>query len=237
MTCRIVTTKGDQVTYGFTAYDANNFAEVSYSKNGWSPAGHNPLWRLREGATWEITPVETPDYTLSVTKDNNSFAQLFHAGRVVGTGSCWAGLPAEAIRPAAPAAPVAPPVSRNVVTMQVAQGENWIAAKFGAHPDLFWGILDTGATLVSIPEPAANLLVEAGEAHWTGETHNMVTADGARSPSRMLIVHRMTIGSQTVTNVEASTAPAGAPFLLGMSVLGRMGPMRLDVAAGQVVFG
>jgi hypothetical protein len=37
--------------------------------------------------------------------------------------------------------------------------------------------------------------------------------------------------------VKASTASAGAPFLLGMSALGRLGPMRIDVAAGTVVFG
>jgi predicted aspartyl protease len=121
--------------------------------------------------------------------------------------------------------------------MKAAQGENWIAAKFGAHPDEFWGILDTGATLVSIPEPGAKLLVEAGEAHWTGEVTQMTNADGNTSQSRIFVIHRLTIGFRTLTDVQASTAPAGAPFLLGMSALGRLGPMQIDVAKGTVVFG
>jgi clan AA aspartic protease (TIGR02281 family) len=122
----------------------------------------------------------------------------------------------------------------NVVPLQARNGAYYIAVIIGGVSR--WGILDTGATSVSLSEREAEQLVARGEAHWTGETGSFGDANGHQHSSRFLVIHRLTIGNATLSNVEASTAAGNAPFLIGMSALKRLGTMKLDVQRGQVTF-
>jgi clan AA aspartic protease (TIGR02281 family) len=206
--------------------------EVAHSRNGETTLVTRPQWHFGKRS---MIPDERPEFALvfrdELEPGSNLWAMsLTRHEREVGAGTCQ--LPVEAT------AAVERRAARtiNIVPMRSANGENWISVAIADVPGL-WGIVDTGATLVSMPENIAALLVAGGDAHWTGQRTTMTTADGNRSPSRIFVIHRMTIGTQTLTDVIASTAPRGAPFLIGMSALGRLGPMRIDVASGTVVFG
>jgi predicted aspartyl protease len=100
-----------------------------------------------------------------------------------------------------------------------------------------WGVLDTGATSVLIPEKMAEALVATGAAHFTGETAEAVGPDGRVHEARMLILHRFTIGGRSVNDVDAHTGRDNAIFLIGQSALKKFGPMKIDMARSTVIFG
>jgi hypothetical protein len=253
-TCNLATSSGDQVSYVFEGDGTpDQLTEIGYSKNGWTAPNHRPTWRIDE-ATWSLIPNETPDYALRLATTNDPellSAGLFHNGNYMAGGSCSRraapGAPpltrvARPVAPVAPApvippppAPVAPVQSVNTVPLMSALGENWVKVIIGGRA--VTGILDTGATVLSIPEDVTVEMVAAGEAYWAGRSESVMDANGKSSLSYVFIVRQLTLGSQTLTNVEASTSPKGAPALIGMSVLGRLGPMKLDATRGVVTFG
>jgi hypothetical protein len=53
----------------------------------------------------------------------------------------------------------------------------------------------------------------------------------------VIIIYRVTIGSHTLSNVEAGVAPSGADGLLPFPILNRVGKFTIDTAAGQLTFG
>ena len=100
-----------------------------------------------------------------------------------------------------------------------------------------WGVLDTGADLVSVSEELAQAIVDSGAGHWTGETETFRNANGDMSYEKTFIIHNFTIGSQTVHDIKATAAPTkDAPYLIGMSALRYFGPFRIDVLDGTVTF-
>ncbi|MFZ3320910.1 MAG: TIGR02281 family clan AA aspartic protease [Usitatibacter sp.] len=80
-------------------------------------------------------------------------------------------------------------------------------------------LVDTGATVVSIPASEATRL---GIDYQKGNLGYSITADGRRVPSWRVMLDTVQVGDVTLLNVEGSVS-AGMGFpLLGMSFLNRM---------------
>jgi predicted aspartyl protease len=99
-------------------------------------------------------------------------------------------------------------------------------------------LIDTGAGLVSLPMVAAQALIDAGEAHWSGRIETFTLVDGSTQEKQILIIHRLNIGSHALTNVEASVEPNDdATPLLSFAVLSQIGKFTIDTNAGTLTFG
>ena len=85
-------------------------------------------------------------------------------------------------------------------------------------------MVDTGATLVSIPMAEAQRL---GINYLKGNTGFMVLADGRRVPAYYVNLESVTVGDLTLFNVQGVVTQAGGEPLLGMSFLSRT-EMRND---------
>jgi aspartyl protease family protein len=80
-------------------------------------------------------------------------------------------------------------------------------------------LIDTGATLVSIPIAEASRL---GIDYRKGEPGYSILADGRRVPSYRVMLDSVTVGDLTLLNVEGSVSQGSGIPLLGMSFLNRM---------------
>ena len=80
-------------------------------------------------------------------------------------------------------------------------------------------LVDTGATLVSIPITEAARL---GIDYQKGKPGYSILADGRRAASWRVMLESVTIGDVTVLNVEGSVSQGSGIPLLGMSFLNRM---------------
>jgi aspartyl protease family protein len=79
-------------------------------------------------------------------------------------------------------------------------------------------LVDTGATLVSIPAAEATRL---GIDYTKGSVGYSITADGRRVPSWRVMLDSVTVGDVTMLNVEGSVSSGNGFPLLGMSFLNR----------------
>ena len=85
-------------------------------------------------------------------------------------------------------------------------------------------LVDTGATLISIPMGEAQRL---GIEYAKGSPGYMVLADGRRVASYRVTLESVTVGDITLYNVDAVVTPGSGEPLLGMSFLSRT-EMRND---------
>ena len=84
-------------------------------------------------------------------------------------------------------------------------------------------LVDTGATLVSMPAAEAQRL---GIDYRSGTRVYTTVADGRQVPGYLVTLDSVSIGGLTVLNVEAMVREAGGPILLGNSFLNRMEMLR-----------
>src|SRR5271166_3117878 len=61
--------------------------------------------------------------------------------------------------------------------------------------------------------------------------------DGSTHEVRILTIRRMTIGWHIIIDEPATTSPDGAPPLLGLSPLNKIGRFTIDSKAGRLTFG
>jgi hypothetical protein len=94
-------------------------------------------------------------------------------------------------------------------------------------------ILDTGATISSIPSAFADQLIAEGHAT-EGGGGNISLADGSSHYQRRVIVDAVTIGNHTRSQVEM-TVLDGEP-LLGLPVLNTIGKFTIDAQHGVLTF-
>ncbi|MGZ5089554.1 MAG: TIGR02281 family clan AA aspartic protease [Burkholderiales bacterium] len=80
------------------------------------------------------------------------------------------------------------------------------------------GLVDTGATFVSMSARTAN---ELGVSYRTGKQVQMITANGT-TVDRAVMLSSVTVGNITLDQVEAVVGEADHPLLIGMSFLGRL---------------
>lgn len=95
-------------------------------------------------------------------------------------------------------------------------------------------VLDTGASLVSLPSETAQQLVGADE-YAKLPSAEFVIADGSSSRKKRLVLKSLAVGGVVVGDVEASVANLYAPPLLGMSFLEKLGSWRIDTQKGVLV--
>jgi predicted aspartyl protease len=97
-------------------------------------------------------------------------------------------------------------------------------------------LLDTGATMVSLPQDIADQLIDIGEAVVITQG-DFTIADGTTSTKNIIDIGKFTIGSKTIYHVRASVNPVGAPLLLGTNVLNRLGKYSIDATNHQLILG
>ena len=98
-------------------------------------------------------------------------------------------------------------------------------------------LLDTGASLGTVPESIANALIASGEANWNADGKSIL-ADGRKVAEKRINVHRLTLGGRTVENVLLSVVPDGQGMtLLGMQVLRTFGKFTIDADNDQLILG
>jgi gag-polyprotein putative aspartyl protease len=106
---------------------------------------------------------------------------------------------------------------------------------FGDHSTVM--MIDTGASSMSLTPEFANELVQAGLAHYTGQSVQVTLANGGQESEREIIVDRVTIGQHTLANVEATITGAGGVMLLPFPVLNQMGKFTIDTRNNLLTFG
>lgn len=97
-------------------------------------------------------------------------------------------------------------------------------------------LLDTGATIVSIPQDFADQLISIGEAVVVTQGQFTI-ADGTTSTKNVIDIGKFTIGGKTIYHIRASVGPNGAMMLLGTNVLNRFGKYSIDAANNQLILG
>lgn len=107
--------------------------------------------------------------------------------------------------------------ARKSVTLGRASDGHFVADATvnGAHVRF---LVDTGATLVSLPSDEA---LRLGIDFSTATPGYTLLADGRRVPVYRVVLDSVSIGDVTLLNVEGSVRQGGGPPLLGMSFLNR----------------
>jgi clan AA aspartic protease (TIGR02281 family) len=91
-------------------------------------------------------------------------------------------------------------------------------------------VLDTGASLVVIPEDVFRTLTRTGTVtknDFIG-TGTAMLADGSEHASDSYILHEVRVGDHTVRNVVASVVPVNGAALLGQSFLSKLPAWSID---------
>jgi predicted aspartyl protease len=96
-------------------------------------------------------------------------------------------------------------------------------------------IVDTGASISTIPASFARNLIAQGKAYVIGaEPFGM--ANGSSQIEPIISVRGITLGRHTLANVRMGVAPDGAPLLFGLPELNSIGRLTIDTARGQLIF-
>jgi hypothetical protein len=97
-------------------------------------------------------------------------------------------------------------------------------------------LIDTGATMVSLPQDIADQLINIGEAVVITQGHFTI-ADGTTSTQNIIDIGKFIIGGKTLYHVRAGVGPSGSMMLLGTNVLNRFGKYSIDSANNQLILG
>jgi gag-polyprotein putative aspartyl protease len=133
-----------------------------------------------------------------------------------------------------PAAPTpAPAATDDSVSIETSNGSTFAMVKLGVQ--VIRMMVDTGASVMSVPRTVANALVENGDAV-RGGGYRLKQANGAIIRENGIIIHKVTVGSHVVRDVGAAVAPDNAYALLPLTVLNRIGKFTIDYANNKLSF-
>jgi hypothetical protein len=90
-------------------------------------------------------------------------------------------------------------------------------------------LIDTGATLVSLPQNIADQLVSVGDATVVDQGSFKI-ADGTSHTQNIIDIGKFTIGGHTLYHIKASVGPSDSMMLLGTNVLNTFGKYSIDAA-------
>ena len=116
------------------------------------------------------------------------------------------------------------------------------AAKNMVSVDVFLGAgnpaiatVDTGCSWpMSLPQVLADMLLNQGLAIRAGKTTSIL-ADGSAHDVDVILIKAINVEGRVLQDVEAAVAPSnGAPILLGLGALNRLGPYT--ITDGRIVF-
>lgn len=143
--------------------------------------------------------------------------------------------PTYAPQPSPP--PSSSPSGQVVVALNPSRpGSNLHAITFVVGSTPTTALIDSGCFDLSIGPDLADALVAQGEATW-GDYANTTLAGGVKASTRLLTIHRVTIGGRTLTNVEADNGAAEGMQLLGSGVLNQFGRFSIDLNTASLVLG
>jgi hypothetical protein len=133
-------------------------------------------------------------------------------------------------------APPAPLSSGDSVPILVTANRALVAVTLGDFPLPQTMVIDTGATVMSIPRWLAVELAKRGEPTFEGQI-NLCVADASCAERDRVFISKVTVGSRVVERVEAAIAPDGADMLLPFSVITHAGRATIDIEKGLLIFG
>jgi clan AA aspartic protease (TIGR02281 family) len=97
-------------------------------------------------------------------------------------------------------------------------------------------VLDTGASMVSIPAEIAQALMDK-DAYQNLKEGTFTIADGSKKKNKVFRLGTIQVGKFVIEDVEASVADIYSPPLLGMSVLEKLGDWRIDFERNMLIIG
>lgn len=131
--------------------------------------------------------------------------------------------------PSSPPLKLSPPVRTMAVALSRQGGVLLVPAVINESYRVNF-IVDSGASIVTIPEPIVELMRKAGklaDSDFTGnQTYRL--ADGTLIKSKTFVIRSLAVNNRVLENVQASVAQAGATPLLGQSFLGRFNSWSID---------
>jgi clan AA aspartic protease (TIGR02281 family) len=101
-------------------------------------------------------------------------------------------------------------------------------------------VIDSGASLVMIPEDVVSTLFRTGKlklSDFTGEGITISLADGSTLPSKTFTLRELSLGDIHLSNVAAAVGTTKSPALLGQSFLSRLKSWSLDNARHVLMLG
>jgi hypothetical protein len=266
ITCNLTDTHGSALQYSFARGGHDYTNETSVKRNGLILSNGGPAWTRTFSSAQRTMTLEQNGWMLVYEAKPNdtdvSQAALFAPGGAQkASGACIADYsidgppPAFSPAPVAPIAPAAPiptynpppapaptytaqaPSSGNPVGIITGSHGAAVEVMLGSHPALMQ--IDTGAGMTSLTAKAAHELLDAGEAHYSGESHLFTMANGTTSNEQEIVIDRLQIGTHTLYNVRASVSPDEGMMLLGYDVLDQMGGGRftIDRQSNLLIFG
>lgn len=96
-------------------------------------------------------------------------------------------------------------------------------------------VLDTGASSMTVDADVAAELVSPRHAEPRG-AEPVTLADGSTHVVQTIIIDAVRVGTHVVHNVHASVTPSGAPMLLRLDVLTRIGKFAVDAPHRTLTF-
>ena len=247
--CELTDLKGNSLLYVFAVHDdRTGLDEALFERNGTGVSNYHgggiPQWTASHSPT-AVTLASVNDPGWSIQIDTNSPnhsriqpAALFH-NRMIASGTCEVGgsrtpAPPPVYRAQAPA-PLPPMTGEDSIGI-ISNGRSAMASITLGSQALMMTI-DTGASDLQVPDDVADQLVASGDADDTHQTARFTLADNRQVDSRIIIIHRVQIGRHVLTNIRASTGPAGHEGLIPFSVLNQAGRFTIDSAANKLIFG
>jgi hypothetical protein len=259
ITCNLTDQHGNALQYSFARGGHGYTNETGVKRNGVILSNGGPMWTRSSNSAERTMTLQQGDWSLVYEAKPNdtdiSRAALFINTTQKAAGTCVADYsvdtpytpsdvasapaPAPSYVAPAPAPSYAAPASSRGNPVGIITGSHGAAVEvmLGSHPAVMQ--IDTGAGMTSLTAKAAHELLDAGEAHYSGESHLFTMANGTTSNEQEIVIDRLQIGTHTLYSVHASVSPDEGMMLLGYDVLDQMGGGRftIDRQSNLLIFG
>jgi predicted aspartyl protease len=250
ITCNLTDQRGNALQYSFARGGHGYTNETVVKRNGVILSNGGPMWTRSSNSAERTMTLQQGDWSLVYEAKPNdtdiSRAALFINTRQKAAGTCVADYsvdtpytPPDVPSAPAPAPSYASPAPSSGNPVGIITGSHGAAVEvmLGSHPALMQ--IDTGAGMTSLTAKVAHELLDAGEAHYSGESHLFTMANGTTSNEQEIVIDRLQIGTHTLYSVHASVSPDEGMMLLGYDVLDQMGGGRftIDRQSNLLIFG
>jgi clan AA aspartic protease (TIGR02281 family) len=224
--CTIITDDAphDMLKYKFNAKNVQ-YEEVAFFKNGVEIVHSTPYWRVAnndDNHTVSLWSQQDPGLALEYYGENGppgGGATLWFNNVRVGAGHCHS----ESLT-----------IDHTPVPIFSNGKEIWLTVNLGDRDITM--LLDTGATISSVPIDIADSLIATGQAV-EGPAKNMTMADGTNRTVRTIFVNTLAIGANKRYNVPITVMPNGSDALLCLPVLNAIGKFTIDNDRQLLIFG
>jgi gag-polyprotein putative aspartyl protease len=121
-----------------------------------------------------------------------------------------------------------------VSTLDDGAGGQIVDVTFGTNT-IVGMTIDTGASIVSLPQDIADQLVDVGEATVLG-TDTVTLADGKIHEQTAIDIGKLTLGGKTLYHIRAVVGATNSK-LLGTNVLNKFGKFSIDATNNRLILG